>query len=63
MDKKYIERPKKFNKAEYNKVNYKQMKVEIKPGDYDLIDSYCKSNGISKAKFLVEASRFYIDNH
>ncbi|MDE7294671.1 MAG: hypothetical protein K2N72_09640 [Oscillospiraceae bacterium] len=63
MDKKNIERPKKFDKAAYNKDRYKQLKAEIKPEDYNLIDTYCKTNGISKAKFIVEACKYYIDNH
>lgn len=63
MDKKFIERPKKFDKAKYNKEHYKQLKIEIKPEDYDLIDGYCKKNDISKAKFIVEACKYYADNH
>lgn len=62
MDKKFIERPKEFDKAKYNKEHYKQLKVEIKPEDYELIDGYCKSKKISKAKFIVEACKYYIDN-
>ena len=63
MDKKFIERPKEFDKAKYNKEHYKQLKIEIKPEDYDFIDVYCKKNDISKAKFLVEACKYYIENH
>ena len=63
MDKKFIERPKEFDKAKYNKEHYKQLKIEIKPEDYDFIDVYCKKNDISKAKFIVEACKHYIDNH
>lgn len=63
MDKKYIERPKEFDKAKYNKEHYKQLKIEIKPEDYDFIDSYCKNNKISKAKFIIEACRQYADNN
>lgn len=47
----------------YNKENYKQLKVNVKPDDFNLIDDYCKKNGISKAKFIVEACKFYIENH
>ena len=63
MDKKFIERPKEFDKAKYNKEHYKQLKIEIKPEDYDFIDVYCKKNDISKAKFIIEACKHYIDNH
>lgn len=47
----------------YNKENYKKIQANVKPDDYDLIDGYCKSQKISKAKFIVEACKFYIDNH
>lgn len=47
----------------YNKENYKKIQANVKPEDYDLIDGYCKSKKISKAKFIVEACKFYIDNH
>lgn len=63
MDKKYIERPKEFDKAKYNKEHYRQLKIEIKPEDYDFIDSYCKNNKISKAKFIIEACRRYAENY
>lgn len=62
MNKKFIERPQKIDKAKYNKEHYRQLKVEIKPEDYEFIDSYCKNNKISKAKLIVEACRYYIDN-
>ncbi len=67
MDKKNIERPKVFDKKEYKKeyakAHYKRILAEVKPEDYDLIDGYCKKNDISKAKFIVEACKHYIDNH
>ncbi len=47
----------------YNKENYKKIQANVKPDDYDMIDDYCKKNDISKAKFIVEACKFYIDNH
>lgn len=46
----------------YNKLNYKQLKVDIKPEDYSFIDEYCKENKISKAKFIVKACKYCIDN-
>ena len=67
MDSKFIERPKKFDqkayKKEYSKSHYKRILAEIKPDDYNIIDTYCKGNGISKAQFIVEACKYYIDNH
>lgn len=67
MDKKNIERPNVFDKKEYKKEyaksHYKRILAEVKPEDYDLIDNYCKEKKISKAKFIVEACKFYIDNH
>ncbi len=59
-----------FNRNEYmreyrnkNKDSIKQLKADIKSDDYDLIDGYCKKNDISKAKFIVEACKYYIENH
>lgn len=59
-----------FNRNEYmreyrnkNKDSIKQLKADIRSDDYDLIDGYCKKNDISKAKFLVEACKYYIENH
>ncbi|MCM1024543.1 MAG: hypothetical protein NC395_10860 [Prevotella sp.] len=47
----------------YNKANYKQLKVNVKPEDFSIIDDYCKTRNISKAKFIVEACKFYIGSH
>ena len=74
MDKKYIERTPKLSdeerkkkhietNKEYNKKNYKDLSAKIKPDDYTIIDDYCKSHDISKAKFIVEACKYYIENH
>lgn len=59
-----------FNRNEYmreyrnkNKDSIKQLKVDIKSDDYTLIDDYCKNYKISKAKFLVEACKYYIETH
>ena len=59
-----------FNRNEYmreyrnkNKDNIKQLKADIKSDDYSLIADYCKKNKISKAKFIVDACKYYIDNH
>lgn len=59
MDKKYIERPKKFDKKKYNsaysKEHYSRFAADIKPEIKDRIDNYCKETGISKAEFLRRA--------
>ncbi|MCM1329962.1 MAG: hypothetical protein NC253_11035 [Ruminococcus sp.] len=73
MESKYIERPPKMSDEErrkkhieankkYNKENYKKIQANVKPEDYQIIDDYCKNNKISKAKFIVEACKFYIEN-
>ena len=51
-----------YNMA-YNKVNYKQLKVEVKPTIYIMIDDYCKQNNISKAMFIARACKYCIDNN
>lgn len=47
----------------YNKENYKKIQANVKPDDYSLIDNYCKKNKISKAKFIVDACKYYINSH
>lgn len=47
----------------YNINNYKQLKANIKPDDYNLIDEYCKSIGISKASFILHACKYCIENN
>ena len=48
---------------EYNAKNYKQLKAFIKPDDYLTIDNYCKNSNISKARFIVAACKYCIDNN
>lgn len=57
MNKRKIE----YNAA-YNAKNYKQLKVTVKPADYEAIDNYCKMSNISKAKFIVKCCKYCIDN-
>ena len=40
---------------EYNKEHYKTFKVDLKKDEYDKLDSYLKSKGISKAQYLRNA--------
>ena len=46
----------------YNEKNYKKIQANIKPVDYELIDSYCKTNGISKAQLIVNCCKYCIEN-
>ena len=48
-----------YNTA-YNKANYKQLKIEVKPTIYIMIDDYCKIKGISKATFITRACKYII---
>ena len=59
-----------FNRKDYmseyrskNKYNIKQLKADIKPDDYNIIDAYCKGKGVSKAQFIVAACKYCIDNN
>lgn len=48
---------------EYRKrKTFKQLKVDIKPEDFIIIDNYCKNIGISKAKFIVKCCKYCIDH-
>lgn len=47
----------------YNKANYKQLNINLKPDDFSIIDQHCKSHGISKAAFIVGACKYCIDNN
>ena len=47
----------------YNKANYKQLNINVKPDDFNIIDQHCKSHGISKAAFIVGACKYCIDNN
>ena len=63
MDKKYIERPKVFDKKEYDKEykkkHYKQFTVAVAPEFKERIDNYCKRAGISKYEFLKQAIEMF----
>ena len=67
MDEKFIERPKKFNKKEYdkeyNKNMYKVLSVRLKPADYERISDYCKDKGLTKTDLILAALNEYIDRH
>lgn len=55
MDKDFIERPKKFNQQEYDKIHFVQFNIKIKSELKNRIDNYCADNGISKSEFLKRA--------
>lgn len=46
----------------YNAQNYKKIQANIKPEDYEFIDSYCKSTGINKAQLIVKAIKYCIEH-
>lgn len=42
----------------YNKEKYKQLKAEISPENYYLIDEQSKKLNISKTKFIIAAYKY-----
>lgn len=46
----------------YNKKHYRNISIRLQPNDVILIDTHCKENNISKAKFIVAACKYCIDN-
>ena len=47
----------------YNAKTYKRLGADIKITDYNMIDSYCKDNNISKAKVIVNSIKYCIENN
>ena len=47
----------------YNQANYKKIQANIKPEDFDFIDAYCTSTGISKSQLIVKACKYCINNN
>lgn len=47
----------------YNSKTYKNIQAAIKIDDYNIIDNYCKSTGISKATLIVEGCKMYISQN
>lgn len=41
----------------------KQINATLNISDYDYIDNYCKNNNISKARLIVSACRYCIENN
>lgn len=56
MDKKYIERPKTFDKKEYDKdykkQHYKHFSVYLTPELKERLDNYCSQAKISRTDFI-----------
>lgn len=56
-----------FNKKEYdkeyNKNNYKNINIRVKPEINEILENYCNDMNISKAKFVTNAVKYIIDNN
>ena len=46
----------------YKKEKYKQMKLDVKPSEFEQITTYCKNMGISRASFLIKSALYIIEN-
>ncbi len=56
------EAQKRANKK-YKAKTYKNLQAAVRKADYEMIDTYCKKTGISKAKLIVEGCRMYMQAH
>ena len=50
-----------YNTA-YNKENYRDLKLHLKPDIYEKITAYCADMGISRTNLLTRAALYVIDN-
>lgn len=48
--------------SKYNKENYKNAALRIKPKDYEIIEKYCKDMNISKQSLFINAALYIINN-
>ena len=46
----------------YKNAHYKRLVADIKPSDFDFIDTYAKEHDISKAQLIVKSIRYVADN-
>ena len=50
-----------YNKK-YNKDNYRNVALRMKPKDYEIIEKYCKDMNISKQSLFINAALYIINN-
>ena len=46
----------------YNKENYRNAALRIKPKDYEIIEKYCNDMNISKQSLFINAALYIINN-
>lgn len=67
MAKNDIERPKKFDKKqydkEYHKKAYKRISIDIKPEEAEMIRQAAQDRGLSVAQYIINASNYIIANN
>ena len=49
--------------VKYHAKTYKNLQISARIADYELIDNYCKSIGLSKAVTIVNAIKYLIENN
>lgn len=49
--------------VKYHAKTYKNLQISARIADYELIDNYCKSIGMSKAATIVNAIKYLIENN
>ena len=49
--------------VKYHAKTYKNLQISARIADYELIDNYCKSIGLSKAATIVNAIKYLIENN
>ena len=68
MEKKNIERPKSEKSAQQRALekyaeNVKHINIRTDKKIYELFNTYCEENQITKKDFFEKAVQYYIDNH
>ncbi|MGN0586579.1 MAG: hypothetical protein ACI4JF_04770 [Oscillospiraceae bacterium] len=54
---------KKYRNKKLSDGTKKQINATLDIDDYNMIDTYCTENNISKAQFIVKACKYCIDNN
>lgn len=54
---------KKYRNKKLSDGTKKQINATLDISDYNMIDEYCETNNVSKAKFLVATCKYCIDNN